>query len=53
MENQKITNFVATTLDEVPRFITEKWIEVHGQLGNTENRYKTSKPIRFKTLMLR
>ena len=53
MEHKKITNFVATTPDEVPRFITEKWIEVHGQLGDTENRYKTSKPIRFKTLMLR
>ena len=27
MEHQKITNFLGTMLDEVPRFITKKWIE--------------------------
>ena len=38
MECQKITNFLGTTPDEVPRFITNKWIEVHDQSGNAEDR---------------
>ena len=38
--------------DEVPRFITKKWIEVHDQSGSAEDRYKPSKQIRFKTSML-
>ena len=42
-----------TTPDEVPRFITKKWIEFHDQSGTTEDRYKKSKQIRFKTSMLR
>ena len=29
MEYQKITNLLGTTLDEVLRFITKKWGEVH------------------------
>ena len=37
----------------MPRFITKKWIEVHDQFGNTQNRYNQSKQIRFKTSMLR
>ena len=37
----------------MPRFITEKWIEVHDQSGTAENRYKPSKQIRFKTSVLR
>ena len=53
MEYQKITNLLDTTLAEVPRFITKKWVEVHDQSGNAEDRYKPSKQIRFKTLMLR
>ena len=53
MEYQKITNLLGTTLDEVPRFITKKWIEVHDQSGNAEDRYKPSKQIRFKRSMLR
>ena len=53
MEYQKITNLLGTTPDEVPRFITEKWIEVHDQSGNPEDRYKPSKQIRFKRSMLR
>ena len=53
MEYRKITNLLDTTPDEVPRFITKKWIEVHDQSGNTEDRYKKSKQIRFKTSMLR
>ena len=28
MEYQKITNLLDTTFDNVPRFITKKWIEL-------------------------
>ena len=51
MEYQKITNFLGTTSNNVPRFITKKWVEVHDQPGN--DRYNPSKQIRFKTSMLR
>ena len=50
MEFNKIKNLLGPAQDEVPRFITKKWIEVQSQSGNT---YNTSKPIRFKTSMLR
>ena len=53
MEYQKITNLLGTTLDEVPRFITKKWVEVYDQSGSADDRYKPSKQIRFKTSMLR
>ena len=53
MEYQKFTNFLDTTSDNVPRFITKKWVEVHDQSGSAEDRYKPSKQIRFKTSMLR
>ena len=53
MEYQKITNLLDTTPDNVPRFITKKWIEVPDQSGSTEDGYKPSKQIRFKTSMLR
>ena len=53
MEYQNIINFLGTKSDNVPRFITKKWIEVHDQSGNAENRCKSSKQIRFKTSMLR
>ena len=39
--------------DEVPRFITKKWIEVHDQSGNAKDSHKQNKQIRFKTSMLR
>ena len=42
MEYQKITNLLGTMPYEVPRFITKKWKEVHGQSGNAEDRYKPS-----------
>ena len=35
------------------RFIAKKWIEVHDQSGNAENRYAPSKQMRFKTSTLR
>ena len=53
MEYQKITNLLDTKSDNVPRFITEKWIEVHDQSGSAEDRYKQGKQIIFKTSMLR
>ena len=53
MEYQKITNLLDTTLDEVPRFITKNWVEVHDQSVSADDRYKPTKQIRFKTSMLR
>ena len=53
MEYQKITSLIGTTVDEVPRFTTKKWVEVHDQACNSEDRYKTRKQIKFKTSMLR
>ena len=41
------------TSDNVPSFITKKWVEVHDQSGSTQDRYKPSKQIRFKASMLR
>ena len=52
MEYQKITNLLGTTLNEMSRFITKKWVEVHDQSGDADDRYKPNKPIRFKTSML-
>ena len=40
MEYQKITNLLGTTPDEVPRFSSKKWVEVHDQSSNAEDRYK-------------
>ena len=53
MEYQKITNLLGTTPNEMPRFITKKWVEVHDQSGDANDRYKPNKPIRFKTSVLR
>ena len=53
MEYQKITRWSGTTFDHVPGFITKKWIAVHDQSGNAEDRYNPSKQIRFKTSVLR
>ena len=49
MEYQKITNLLDKTSDNVPKFITKKWIEVHDQSGGS---YNINKQIRFKTSML-
>ena len=40
-------------IDEVPRFITKKWVKVYDQSGSADNRNKPGKQIRFKTSMLR
>ena len=53
MEYKKITNLIDILLDNMLRFITKKWVEVHDQSGSAEDRYKPSKQIRFKTSMLR
>ena len=52
MEYQKIKNLLDTTSDKVPRFITNKWIEVHHHSGSAEDRYEPSKQIRLKIPML-
>ena len=51
MHYQKITNLLGTMIDEVPRFITKKWVKVYDQSGSADNRYKPGKQIRFKTSM--
>ena len=38
-----MTNLLDATLDDVPRFITKKWVEVHDQSGSADDRYKPSK----------
>ena len=53
MEYQKITSLLGTASDNVLRFFTKKWIEVHDQSGNAEDRYNPSKEVRFKISMLR
>ena len=53
MEYQKITNLLGTTINEIPRFTTKRWVEVHDQSGSADDRYKPNKQIRFKTSMLR
>ena len=52
IEYQNITNLLDTTLDEIPRFITKKWVVVHDQSDNAEDRFQPNKQIRFKTSML-
>ena len=52
MEYQQTTNLLETKFDNVPRFITKKWIEVHDQSNSVEDKYESSKQIRFKTSML-
>ena len=50
MEFNKITNLLGPAHDKVTNFVTKKWIEIQSQSANT---YNTSKPIRFKTSILR
>ena len=49
MEYRKIINLLDTSSNNVPRFNTQKWIEVHDQSGKI---YNTNKQGRFKTSML-
>ena len=43
MEYQKISRLLGTTSDNVPRFITKKWIEVQDQSGNAKDTNRASK----------
>ena len=43
MEYQKITNLLGTAIDEIPRFITKKWVNVYDQSGSANDRYKPNK----------
>ena len=52
MEYLKTMSLLDNISDNVPKFITKKWIEVHDQSGNENDRYKPSKQITFKTSML-
>ena len=53
MEYQNSTNLLGATPNEMLRSITKKWVEVHEQSGDANDRYKPNKPIRFKTSILR
>ena len=46
MKYQAITNRLETASENVPIFITEKWIQVNDQSGDS---YRVKKQIRFKT----
>ena len=52
MEFQRILNFLDATSDDedLPRFVTKKWIEVYDE---SEKNYNPNKEIRIKTLILR
>ena len=50
MEYQRIKNLLGNTSDQVPRYVTKKWIEVYDESGGT---YSVNKEIKFKTPMLR
>ena len=39
---QKFTNLLGPTANKVPRFIAEKWVQVHDHSGSAEDRYKPS-----------
>ena len=52
MEFQKTVSFLDTTSDnkDLPKFVTNKWIEVFDQ---SEKNYNVNKEIRIKTPMFR
>ena len=52
MEFRKIKSFLDVTCDneDLPKFVTKKWIEVYDQ---SEGNYNVNKEIRIKTSMLR
>ena len=47
-EYQKITNLYGNIPEKVPKCIDKKWMEVHDQSGNADNKYKPNKKIWFK-----
>ena len=38
MKYQKVANLLDTTPDNVPRFITKKWVKIHDQSGSAKDR---------------
>ena len=52
MEFQKIASFldIISNDEDLPKFVTKKWIEVYDQSGKN---YNVNKEIRIKTSMLR
>ena len=44
---------LGTTIDEIPRFITKKWVKVFDQSVSVDDRYKPNRQIKLKTSMLR
>ena len=50
MEYQKIINLLGNIPDNIPRYITKKWVEIYVQSGGT---YNVNKEVRCKTPMLR
>ena len=44
---------LGTTIDEIPRFITKKWVKVFDQSVSADDRYKPNRQIKLKTSMLR
>ena len=52
MEQQSFTKLPGNIPDKTPKFITKKWIDVHNQFGNANDRCKPSKKIRLKTSVL-
>ena len=50
MEYQKTINLLGNISDQVPRFVTKKWVEIYDESDGT---YSVNKEIRFKTPMLR
>ena len=50
MEYQKNIYLLGNIPDQVPRFVTKKWVEICDEPGGT---YNANKEIRFKTQMRR
>ena len=43
IEYQKISNLLGAMIDEIPRFITKKWVEVHDQPVSADDRNKPNR----------
>ena len=50
MEHKKITSLLGKTTLELPRFVTEQWVEI---FDRSDGSYNLNKDIRFKTSQLR
>ena len=52
MEYQKIRKLLGSIPDKLPKFTTNKWMEIHDQSGNANDKCIPHKQIRFKISML-